>query len=245
MCRCVRGILRRSAWVVAALTIALSSATPSNAGTLTIDFNLSGSTLALGPVNVANGMGGTVTGMARLVLTGVNAAGMITGAMSNGTISGLAVNFAVNAPLLAGVDANLVGPISITQMGSAAGGFSAGVLSLATNSFNTALAVNLNCVGTLCAAIAAGAGLTFPIVQNAMISNNMAPFAVNLASLGANATLNAAVATMNAGQAVTLTFNGREAARTFDAPEPTEAGLLVLSVLALCGVAALRRRQTA
>jgi hypothetical protein len=123
MCRCVRGILRKGAWA-AALTVALFSASPSKAGTLTVDYDLTGSSLMIGGVvNVANGMGATVTGMARVVLTGVNAAGMITGAMSNGTVSGLGLNFAINTPIVAGLDANLVGPISITQMGSAAGGF--------------------------------------------------------------------------------------------------------------------------
>jgi len=256
MCRCVRGILRRSAWA-AALTVALFSASPSKAGTLTVDFNLAGSTLMLGTVvNVANGMGATVSGMARVVLTGVNAQGMITGAMANGTVSGLTLNFAINTPIIAGLDANLVGPISITQMGSASGGFAGGSLSLATNSFSTNLNVNLNCAsnagmvgGGQCALISSAGMITFPIVQMATISNNMAPFPVALGSLGMNATFQAAVMAMNAGQAVTLTFNGSEVNRAFvpnapQVPEPVEAGLLILGVLALCGIAAVRR-QTA
>jgi hypothetical protein len=255
MCRCVRGILRRSAWA-AALTVALFSASPSKAGTLTVDFNLAGSTLMLGTVvNVSNGMGATVTGMARVVLTGVNAQGMITGAMANGTVSGLNLNFALNTPLVAGVDANLVGPISISQMGSASGGFAGGSLSLATNSFSTGLNVNLNCSGGMppavgggqCALVSMLGMVVFPIVQMATISNNMAPFPVALGSLGMNATLQASVMAMNAGQAVTLTFNGSEVARQFvpnapQVPEPVEAGLLILGVLALCGIAAVRRQ---
>jgi hypothetical protein len=247
-----------SAWA-AALTVALFSASPSKAGTLTVDFNLAGSTLMIGGVvNVANGMGATVTGAARVVLTGVNAAGMITGAMANGTVSGLNLNFAINSPIIAGLDASLVGPISITQMGSAAGGFAGGVLNLATNSFNTNLSVNLNCAGGMpptngggqCALISSAGMITFPIVQMAVISNNMAPFAVNLANLGGTASLTAAVMAMNAGQAVNLTFNGSEVARSFvpnapQVPEPVEAGLLILGVLALCGVAAVRRQPAA
>jgi hypothetical protein len=226
------------------------SASPSNAGTLTVDFDLSGSSLVLGPVNVANGMGATVTGMARVVLTGVNAAGMITGAMANGTVSGLALNFAVNAAVMPGLDASLVGPISITQMGTSSGPFAGGTVGLATNTFNTGLNVNLNCAGALCGAVAMLGMLTFPITQMAMISNNMAPFAVNLASLGSNATFNAAVSVMQGTQAVTLTFAGSEVARNFvpnapQVPEPVEAGLLILGVLALCGVAAVRRQPAA
>jgi hypothetical protein len=255
MCRCVRGILRRSAWA-AALTVALFSASPSKAGTLTVDFNLAGSTLMLGAVvNVANGMGATVSGMARVVLTGVNAQGMITGAMSSGTVSNLALNFMINSPIIAGLDANLVGPISITQMGSASGGFAGGSLSLAQNSFSTSLNVNLNCAGGMpptngggqCALISSAGMIAFPIVQMATISNNMAAFPVALGSLGMNATFQAAVMAMNAGQAVTLTFNGSEVARNFvgnapQVPEPVEAGLLILGVLALCGIAAVRRQ---
>jgi hypothetical protein len=198
--------------------------------------------------------GATVTGQARVALTGVNAAGMITGAMSNGTVSGLGVTFNLNTPIVAGFDANLLGPVSITQVGSSSGGFSAGTLNLATNTFNTNLNVNLNCSGGTpavvnggqCAAIASLGMLTFPIVQMAMISNNMAPFPVGITGLNGSAMLSATVQQMNAGQAVTLSFRGREVARSFVAavPEPVEAGMLILGVLALCGVAALRR-QTA
>jgi len=249
MCRCVRGILRRSAWA-AALTVALFGANASNAGTLTVDIDLSGSTLVLGPVNVANGMGATVTGMARVVLTGVNAAGMITGAMSNGTVSGLGLTFNVNSPIMAGIDANLVGPISITQMGSSSGPFAGGTVALAQGTFSTALSVNLNCVGSLCGFISTAGMIAFPIVQMANITNDMAPFNVSLTNLGGMAALNAAVNVMNAGQAVTLTFNGSEVARNFmgnapQVPEPVEAGLLILGVLALCGVAAVRRQPAA
>ena len=72
--------------------MALSGAQPSKAGTLTVDFSLQGSTVALGDLlNVANGTGagmpmnnpGTrVTGTTRVVLTGVNSAGTITGGMA-------------------------------------------------------------------------------------------------------------------------------------------------------------------
>ena len=248
MCRCVRGILRSSAWA-AVLTMALFSATPSNAGTLTVDFSLANSTLTLGPVNVANGMGAMVSGMARVVLTGVNSAGMITGAMSNATVSGFGLNFAVNSPVVAGLDASLVGPISITQMGTSAGPFDGMAVALAQNTFNTNLSVNLNCAGAQCGLVSMVGMIMFPIVQNATISNNMGPFSLSLGSLAAGATFSAVVQQMNAGQAVTLNFSGSEVARTFDGgvqvPEPVEAGLLILGVLALCGVAAVRSRQTA
>jgi hypothetical protein len=260
MCRCVRGILRKSAWA-AALTVALFGATPSNAGTLTLDFNLASSTLTLGPVNVSNGMGATVSGAARVVLTGVNAAGMITGAMSSGTVSGLSLNFMVNTPLVAGLAANLVGPISITQMGSSSGPFAMGSVGLAQNTFNTNLSVNLDCQGAQCALVSQLGMIMFPIMQNAVISNNMGAFPVALSSLGMNAMFSASVMQMNAGQAVALNFNGQEVARMFagggggnggnggggnggQVPEPVESGLLILGVLALCGVAAVRR-QTA
>ena len=101
-----------------------------------------------------------------------------------------------------------------------------------------------------CALISSAGMITFPIVQMATISNNMGAFNVALGSLGMNATLAASVAAMNNNQAVALNFNGSEVARTFvgnapQVPEPVEAGLLILGVLALCGVAAVRRQPAA
>jgi hypothetical protein len=258
MCRKVLGILRKTAWVAAALTFALSSASPSKAGTLTVDFDLSGSTLMLGDlINASNGMGATVTGMTRLVLTGVDSMGMVTGSMASATLQGLGLTINLNAPLVAG--ASLVGPISITQMGMATGGFDGATASLAQGSFVTNLSTNLDCVGMQCALISQLGMITFPIVQNSMISNDTGVFPVMLAGLnGSAAMLSAMVNTMNAGQSVTLAFRGAEIAgsRMFvgDAmmppmmmppqmPEPVESGLLILGVLALCGVAAVRRQQ--
>ena len=266
MCRCVRGILRSSAWA-AVLSFALFGATPSQAGTLTIDFDLTGSTLALGTlVNVADNTGaGTpagnagsqVTGTARLVLTGVDASGMIIDpSMAGATISGLGVNFALNQAIVVGgmplAGANLVGPISITQMGMASGMFDGmSTVTLPTNSFSTNLNVSIDCAGALCAIIpqaaaAMGLMISFPITQMATITNSMAPFAFTVGSLGGSATLSAVVMQMNTGQAVTLSFNGTQAARNFvgaAVAEPVEAGLLIMSVLALCGVAAVRRQR--
>jgi hypothetical protein len=151
-------------------------------------------------------------------------------------------------------------PITITQMGSATGGFDGTTASLAQNTFVTNLSTNIDCAGAQCAAISQLGMIMFPIVQNSMISNNMGPFAVTIGGLaGTNATLNAAVNAMNAGQAVVLTFSGQEIAgsRMFaggmdpgpmmppQMPEPVESGLLILGVLALCGVAAVRRQRTA
>jgi hypothetical protein len=104
--------------------------------------------------------------------------------------------------------------------------------------------------GGQCALISTAGMITFPIMQMATISNNMGPFNVALGSLGMNSTFGAQVAAMNAGQAVTLNFSGSEVARAFvpnapQVPEPVEAGLLILGVLALCGVAAVRRQPAA
>jgi hypothetical protein len=187
-------------------------------------------------INVANGMNGTVAGSARLVLTGVNAMGMVTGGMANGTISNLALNIGLNANV-AGL-ATVTGTIGVTQVGSATGAFNGSTVSLPTNSFNNMLATNLNCTpAMICNAVA-----MFPIVSNTPISNNMAPFVFNTAGLGGSATINAAVMVMQQGQNVTLTFRGQEVQRPFMAPEPVESGLLILGVLARCGLAAVRRQ---
>jgi hypothetical protein len=267
MCRCVRGILRRSAWA-AALAVALFGASVSKAGTLQVDYSLQGSTLMLGTLlSTANGTGagdpagnpGTqVTGSARLTLTGVDASGMIIDPSSvGGSISGLNLTFNLNQVVVVNgapiSGANLVGPISITQMGTATGTFAGGMVTLPTGSFTTQLATNIDLAGPLAATIkqlAAGMGITFPIVQMATIANTDAPFVFTVGSLAANSTLSATVATMNMGQAVNLNFRGAETARMFTpavvvVPEPVESGLLILSVLSLCGVAAVRRQRVA
>jgi len=128
---------------------------------------------------------------------------------------------------------------------------------LAQNTFVTQLAVSLNCQGGLCALVtpvAAQMGINFPITQMATITNNMGAFPVGLTGLNATAMLNAVVQQVNMGQAVTLTFRGQEVARNFmgnaapppppppPVPEPVKWGLLILGVLALCGVAAVRRQ---
>jgi hypothetical protein len=265
MCRCVRGILRSSAWA-AVLSFALFGATPSNAGTLTLDFSLEGSTLMLGTLinasdNTGAGMpagnaGTQVVGMARVVLTGVDMNGVIIDpSTAGGTVSGLNVSFNLNQPVMAMglvLPANLVGPISITQMGMSAGMFNGSMVTLPTNAFVTQLATNIDCAGTLCASLPALAAslmppviIMFPIQQMATIANNTGPFAFTLGNLAGSSTLLAAVMTMNTGQNVNLTFRGTQVARAFEAPEPVEAGLLMLSVLSLCGVAAVRRQRLA
>jgi hypothetical protein len=149
---CVPEFLHRSARI-AALTLSLVGATPSQAG-LVLDFDLAGSALSLGTlVNVADGMGASVSGTARVELTG-------------------------------------------------------------------------RC---------SEAVFTFPIVQNVTFTN---PLSITLRDLGSGmATLDASVTGMNNALSFRLSARGRQA------PEPFEAGLLALGLLALCGVAALRRLQ--
>jgi hypothetical protein len=252
------------------LSVALFGASVSKAGTLTVDYSLQGSTLQLGAlITAANGVsagnpagnpGTQVTGTVRLTLTGVDASGMIIDPSTvGGSISGLGLTFNLNQVIVnMGTPingANLVGPISITQMGTAAGTFASGAVTLPTGSFTTQLATNIDIAGPLAELVrpvAAGMGIVFPIVQMASIANTDAPFVFTVGSLGMNSTLSATVATMNMGQAVTLAFRGAESARMFVAapqgpmvPEPVESGLLILSVLSLCGVAAVRRQRVA
>jgi hypothetical protein len=92
-------------------------------------------------------------------------------------------------------------------------------------------------------------GIILPNVQMATIANTDAPFVFTIGNIAGNSTLSATVSTMNMMQAVNLNFRGTQANRMFTpdvmVPEPVESGLLILSVLSLCGVAAVRRRLAA
>jgi hypothetical protein len=236
MCRCVPEILRRSAWA-AALGIALLAATPSQAS-LVLDFDLSSTTLAFGGLEVSNGMGATVSGSARIVLEGVDSRGVIIDRTAQGTLSGLDLTFNLNRPIVAGLDATLVGPIRISQIGIITGAFDGVNLRLPATGFTANLSTNVNCVGAQCPLISQVAMIMFPIVQNLNFSN---PADQNFGLTGlatGQAMLQGLVMANNSGLAVSLNLRGT-------APEPVEAGLLVLGVLALCGAAAVRGSRTA
>lgn len=185
------------------------------AGTLDVQFSLSGQ------VNVSlgfNSVPGTTTGMARVVLTGVDASGMITAPSASASLSDLSVATSLTT----------VGPFSFSQLGSATGLFDGAAFSIAAMAFTVR---GLN--GT------SGAMADF---------TNQVSFAVQLASLGtpgaAQLMLNATVGPNAVMTQFILT--GREVSRTFAAPEPAEIGLVVMSLamLAACTQRARRRSLT-
>jgi hypothetical protein len=107
-------------------------------------------------------------------------------------------------------------------------------MAVRADGFDGGLSLNLNCVGSLCPAVAQATMTSFPIIQNVTFST---PIAVTLRGLGTGrVTLDAAVMGMSSGLAFSLSLRGQ-------APEPLEAGLLGLGLLALCASAAVRLRR--
>lgn len=226
----------RFAWV--ALAVALLGATPGQAGTLVLDFDLSGSSMSFGGPLVANGFAGNVvSGSARVVLTDVDAQGM-AGAMAQASISGLSLSFDLSTPAISGAVATLMGPVRISQMGLATGAFD-GVM-FTPDGFDASLSANVSCVGSQCSIVTQLGGPSFPFVREGVpFPNPMGPpLSIALSDLGTGmARLSAFALTELPGPFIAVQFSirGRQV------PEPEELSLLLLAALALYGVATQRR----
>jgi hypothetical protein len=236
--------LDRCAWIAAVLAMTLMTAPRSHAGILTTDFDLSGSSLALGTLlQTPNGTGSSVVrGNARVVLDGVDARGMLSSSTATVRIQGLNLTFNVNQPITAGgsplPNANFVGPVRLTQIGLATGRFDGMNAIFDQNSLTLGFAVNLDCQGSICPQIivlAAAMGLQIPIVRMFPLTNP-SPFSLTLTNLGSgrNGMLSGVFEAMNMGQAVRLNLRGK-------APEPIESGMVLLGLLALAAASRFRR----
>ncbi len=220
------------------LALALA-ATPAHAGTLTIDFDFTGSTVTL--------LGGVVT----VPPDGaVNAgSGSIDFLADNGTqqaISGAAqignasLGVSLNKDLL-GL-ALITGSVSGAQSGSASGALNAALTQVTLLSPLQILYTGMiQCTGTGCGAVG-----TFPVVVNTILSFFGGVGVGNLASTG-NATLNATLPFSLAGFTGVLQLSGVETSRTF-VPEPNTAALVALGMVgfgaaARFGAPGLRRRK--
>lgn len=233
--------------LAAVLGLVVAGAQTSQAGQLTVNFDLGASTLNLAGQTNVPGDGGAVAGSVSVSLSGVDAAGNVT-AMGGGSLQNFNLSFMLNNNVMGLV--TLTGSIAISQIGIATGAFDGMGLALGTGNFVNQLNVFVGCQDALGGAICAQAG-AFPVVQNTMIANATGPFTFNLLGLGmmGNGVIQANLSVMNAGQAVALNFTGTEVNRMFDAgvvvPEPLQASLLGLGLLGLVGAGVVVRRRRA
>jgi hypothetical protein len=186
----------------------------SPAGTLDVQFTLSGQvSVSLG----FNSTPGSTTGMARVVLTGVDSSGMITGPGATGTLRDVTVQTSLMP----------IGPFTFSQLAPATGPFDGAAVSIAPMTFTVR---SLN--GT------SGAMADF--------SNQLA-FAAQLASLGTPGAAQLMLNVTVGPDIVMTRFSllGREVSRSF-VPEPSQIGLLAMSLglLAVCTRRGLKLRST-
>jgi hypothetical protein len=238
MWRSVPEVLRRFAGA-AVLGLALLGATPSSAGIVTLDFDLAGSSVTVGPfgsIQLANGVGATtVSGSASINIGSLNPADPDNA----GNLIRLFLELDVNTPFSPDLDASLVGLLQISLDAPVGGTFdAAGVLTLPSG-FGALVQFSLTCVGTQCAPLAAMAMTTFPIAASNLAQPMTPSFALAGVASG-NATLESSLTlVLEDDRVIQLNLRGRQV------PEPRETALLALGVLALCAGAAARRLRVA
>lgn len=189
-----------------------SLAGPSLAGTLTLDFGLSGDVDS----PIGRSVPGSATGTARVVLTGVDALGLVTDPSATATLQDLSVQASLGV---------IVGVFQFSQLAPVTGIFDGTTLGIPAGAL------------TLMGVAPFGGSGTF---------TNQAAVAVLLTSLGdaAQVMLSGAVGTASTGM-VTFDLVGRQVARNFSAPEPPEMCILMLGLGTLAaGTAGARRRSS-
>jgi hypothetical protein len=214
--------------------ILLLAAPPALAGTITIDFDLTGSGVALlgGILNIPPD-GSITAASAQVTVQGSSAANPTAGAAQLGNLVVVAtVNGTVGSAVL------LTGGFSAAQIGGGAGSLSGGLanLNLATLTLN----VNglVNCIGGLCTALG-----TFPVsaVSSASVLTGLGSIGLgNLGTLSA-ASLNGVLSFTIGGATAVLSLVGQEVNRTY-IPEPNTFALVGLGIVGLAGLGWRRTR---
>jgi hypothetical protein len=203
------------------------------AGVLTLDFDFRGSTFMARTIsgipifNVSDGVNGSVTGSARIELTGVDELGGALGFVVSGTLSDFSVVFGLNVQNFSvpNVDATLVGSIGIMQVGRA--DFFVFDQSQLIISPTLRLSQDIDCVGnsSTCAQIGSVAGVMFPF-SSVLPSSSLALVLLQLGIPG-SATLT--------GMMPPTRLSGIEVSRRF-VPEPAEMQLMILGLVAVAAV---------
>jgi hypothetical protein len=224
--------MRRIAPLIALLLL-LGSAPAARAGQITIDFDLSGSSISiLGGVIVVPPDGSITSAGTRLQVEGSSNANASAGPAR---LRSLTLGGTISGTVLGAM--TVTGGISASQIGSAAGLLNP-ALTLAAFGGTGVLSVNalINCTpGAACIVLGA-----FPIsISGPQTFSPFGSFQVgNINSVG-NATLSGQLSVMLSGLTAVFNLAGTEISRTY-VPEPSTFSLLGI---ALIGVAACRWRR--
>jgi hypothetical protein len=211
----------------------LLAAPSAQAGTITVDFDLTNSTVALlgGILNVPPD-GSITAASAQVTVQGSNATNAGAGAAQ---ISNLMLMATINGTV--GSAVVLTGGISGTQLGGGAGSLSAGLANLIVTTLSLNLNGVINCFGGMCPALG-----TFPVsaVNSVSVVTGWNLGMAGLGTLGA-ASLNGVLSLAIAGNTAVVNLVGQEVNRTF-VPEPNTFALVGLGMLGLAGLGVRRAR---
>lgn len=231
--------MRRRAVLAFVTAIALSAASPpqAQAGTITIDFDLSNSVVSiLGGIVTIPPDGNINSATARVTIQGANLGSPQAGPAA---LSNVSMAATVNGTI--GSAVTLTGPFSGQQVGTATGSLTGGLNNLVVGTLTLNVNGLINCFGGLCGVLG-----TFPIsaVNSLSVITGIVPLGVGgLGSIGA-ATLNGILSLTLSGNTAVINLVGQEVGRTF-VPEPNTFGLVGLGLLGLAGVGWRRTRSRA
>jgi hypothetical protein len=225
----------RSALIVPVTAVTLILAAPSaRAGTITIDFDLTGSSIALlgGILNIPPD-GSITAASAQVTVQGSDLTNASAGAAHLGNLMLTAtINGTVGSAVL------LTGGFSANQVGGGAGALSSGLANLNVAALTLNVNGLVNCFGGLCPALG-----TFPISAVNSLSVLTGIGSMGIGGLGtlSAATLNGILSLTIGGNTAVLSLVGQEVNRTY-IPEPNTFALVGLGVLGLAGLGWRRTR---
>ena len=226
----------RSALIAPVTAVVLLLAAPSaRAGTITIDFDLTGSGVVLlgGILNIPPD-GSITAASARVTVQGSNLTNASAGAAQ---LSNLTLMATINGTV--GSAVVLTGGFSGTQIGGGAGSLSGGLANLIVATLTLNLNGLVNCFGGLCPALG-----TFPVsaVNSVTVLTGIGSMGIGgLGTLSA-ATLNGVLSLTIGGATAVVSLVGQEVNRTF-IPEPNTFALVGLGMLGLAGLGWRRNRS--
>ncbi len=228
----------RSRFVAPAIAVLLLfGASAAKASSITVEFDLTSSTLTMLSGILSIPPDGTIT--AGTASVRVNASSLTGPTSGPAKLSNLALTATISGTV--GGAALFTGGFSGSQPGGGAGSLTAGLANLLFGLLNLNLNGFVNCSGGICPALG-----TFPVsVTNSPTAlTGFGAFGIGgLATVGAG-TLNATLPINLAGNSVVFNLVGQEVSRAFSLPEPSTGALLGLGVLGMLGLGATRTRPS-
>ena len=215
--------------------VCLLAAAPANAGTISVDFDLSGSSISiLGGIVTIPPNGSITTASASVAVPGSSIVNPQAGAAA---LSDLTIDGTISGTVAALV--TLSGSIAGTQVGVANGSLTGGLANVVIGTLSLNLSAFVACIPPATCALVG----TFPIsIMSTQVITGVGTIGVgNLATSGA-ATLNAVLSITIDGNSAVVNLVGTEVSRTFAVPEPDTFGLVGLGLLGLAGVGWRRTR---